>query len=51
MQSKNYFTETVTIVDAKVHYNEKQDWQKYPNDVGLTLTLDIGKDFQPKWKL
>ena len=49
--SKNYFTETVTIVKAVAHYCETQEWQKYPNDLGLTLTLDIGKDFQPEWYL
>ena len=48
---QNFFTETVTIVKAKVHYNETQKWRKFPDDVGLTLTLDIGKDFQPEWYL
>jgi hypothetical protein len=50
-KSKNFFTETITIVDAKVHYNETQKWRKFPDDIGLTLTLDIGRDFQPEWYL
>jgi hypothetical protein len=50
-QKSNIITENVKIVDAVMHYNEQQKWQKFPNDIGVTLTLDIGRDFQPNWYL
>ena len=45
--SSNILTQTVKIADIKVTYGEKRDWQKYSDDIGIDLTLDIGKDFQP----
>ena len=48
-EKKNYFTDTVTIVDAVAHYNEKQDWSNWEDHLGITLTLDVGRDFQPTW--
>lgn len=48
---KNYFIDTVKIVDAKLHYNETQSFRKFPDHLGVTLTLDIGKDFNPTWYL
>jgi len=47
----NFFTETVKIVSAEAHYCQKQKWQKFQDDLGLTLTLDIGKSFEPEWYL
>lgn len=49
--SKNYFTETVTIREAKAHYCETQEWRNFADDLGITLSLDIGKDFYPDWYL
>lgn len=45
--SSNIITQTVKIDDIKATYGEKQDWQKYSDDIGLDVTLDIGKDFKP----
>ena len=45
--SSNTITHTVKIADINVTYGEKRDWQKYSDDIGVDLTLDIGKDFQP----
>ena len=45
--SSNIITQTVKINDIKATYGEKQDWQKYSDDIGLDVTLDIGKDFKP----
>jgi len=47
----NYFTETVKILDAEVHYCKQQKWQKFTDDLGLTLTLDINRDFNVTWYL
>ena len=45
--SSNTITQTVKIADINVTYGEKRDWQKYSDDIGIDLTLDIGKEFQP----
>jgi|10_taG_2_1085330.scaffolds.fasta_scaffold02207_14 hypothetical protein len=29
------------------HYNTQQKWQRKPDDIGLEMTLDIGRDFEP----
>jgi len=41
------FTREVTIADAKAHFKETNPWGKQ-DDLGITLTLDIGKSFQPE---
>ena len=45
--SSNIITQTVKVANIAVTYGEKRDWQKYADDIGLDITLDIGKDFQP----
>ena len=45
--SSNIITQTVKIDDIKATYGEKQEWQKYADDIGLDITLDIGKEFKP----
>ena len=45
--SKGIFTKNVKIVDASVQYTPpKESWQKRQDDIILTLTLDVGADFQ-----
>ena len=46
---QNLSLDNATIVTADIVYNEKQKWQKTPDDVGVVLTLDIGKSFQPSF--
>ena len=45
--SANILTQTVKIAAINVTYGEKRDLQKYSDDIGIDLTLDIGKEFQP----
>ena len=45
--SSNILTQTVKIAEINVTYGERRDWQKYSDDIGIDITLDIGKDFQP----
>ena len=44
------FINDVTIVDIEVIYGGTE-WQKekYKDDVGINVTIDIGRDFQPKF--
>lgn len=41
------YTREVTIADAKAHFKEENPWGR-EDDLGITLTLDIGRDFQPE---
>ena len=44
----NIFVDNVTIASAEIKYGVKEDWQTYSDDISIHLTLDIGRDFQPK---
>ena len=35
------------VSGVKVFYDEKQPWQKRTDAIGIEMTLDIGKDFEP----
>ena len=43
----NIIVQPVTIADFSITYGEKRDWQKYSDDIGIDLVLDVGQDFQP----
>tara|TARA_Y100000310_G_scaffold329284_1_gene398822 strand:+ start:261 stop:848 length:588 start_codon:yes stop_codon:yes gene_type:complete len=45
--SSNVIVQPVTVADFNVTYGEKRDWQKYSDDIGIDLVLDVGQDFQP----
>jgi hypothetical protein len=45
--SSNVIVQPVTVADFNVTYGEMRDWQKYADDIGIDLVLDIGRDFQP----
>ena len=45
--SSNVIVQAVTIADFDITYGEKRDWQKYSDDIGIDLTLDVGQSFQP----
>ena len=45
--SSNVIIQPVTIADFEVTYGEKRDWQKFADDIGIDLVLDVGQDFQP----
>jgi len=47
--SSNVIVQKVKIHDINVTYGEKQDWQQFSDDIGLDITLDIGKDFKPSF--
>ena len=47
--SSNVIVQKVKVDDIKVTYGEKQEWQKFADDIGLDITLDIGKDFKPNF--
>ena len=44
----NIFVDKVKIASADIKYGVKEDWQTYSDDISIHLTLDIGRDFQPK---
>ena len=44
----NIIVQPVTIADFNVTYGEKKDWQKFSDDIGIELTLDVGQSFQPQ---
>lgn len=46
--SDNVIVQKVKIADVEITYGTKQDWQKYADDIGVNLTLDVGQAFQPK---
>ena len=46
--SDNIIVQKVKIADVEITYGTKQDWQKYADDIGINLTLDVGQSFQPK---
>ena len=48
-QRTNIGIDNARIVTANVVYNKAQKWQKKPDDIGIEMTLDIGKDFQPEY--
>lgn len=48
-QRTNVSIDNATILKANVVYNKAQKWQKKPDDVGLEMTLDIGKSFEPEF--
>ena len=43
----NIIVQPVTIADFNITYGEKREWQKYSDDIGIDLVLDVGQDFQP----
>ena len=45
--SSNVIVQAVTIADFDITYGEKREWQKYSDDIGIDLTLDVGQSFQP----
>jgi|TARA_Y100000296_G_C5146752_1_gene244148 hypothetical protein len=45
--TKNVSLQPVTILDIEAFYDTKQHWQEKADDVGVSLTLDIGRDFNP----
>ena len=45
--SSNVIVQSVTIADFDITYGEKREWQKYSDDIGIDLTLDVGQSFQP----
>ena len=47
----NISVDNVKIATAKVVYNQQQKWQKRPDDVGIEMTLDIGKSWEPNFYL
>ena len=46
-QRTNIGLDNVKIAKAEVVYNKAQKWQKKPDDVGIEMELDIGKDWNP----
>ena len=46
-QGNGIFISKVKITSIKAYYGEKQRWQKLPDDIGIEMTLDIGRDFEP----
>lgn len=44
----NIFVETAQIQDVNITYGEKASWQNFADDIGVEMTLDIGKGFNPK---
>ena len=50
-EKTNIRIDNVTITNAEVLYNTQQKWQKKPDDVGIEMTLDIGKDWFPTFYL
>lgn len=47
--SENIFVDNVKIVTANLNYETKQDWQTYSDDMSISMTLDIGRDFNPSF--
>ena len=47
--SENIFVDNVKIVTANLNYETKQDWQTYSDDMSISMTLDIGRDFNPRF--
>ena len=45
--TSNVIIQPVTVHDFSVTYGEMRDWQKYADDIGIDLVLDVGQDFQP----
>ena len=43
------FVSKAKIATVEAFYNEQQRWQKKPDDLGLMMCLDIGRDFQPEF--
>ena len=50
-EKTNIRIDNVTITNADVVYNKQQKWQQKPDDVGIEMTLDIGKDWFPTFYL
>ena len=50
-ENQGIFTKKSKIVDVVARYNVKETWQKREDDISLEITLDIGKDFQPTYKI
>ena len=52
-KSQGIFISKVIITDIKAHYDTKQKWQEAwqdkPDDLGIEMTLDIGRDFEPSF--
>ena len=45
--SSNVIVQKVKVADINVTYGEKREWQKYSDDIGMDITLEIGQSFQP----
>ena len=45
---KGIYIDSATIVNADIQYGQIPKGSKYSDDIGITLTLDIGKAFQPE---
>tara|TARA_R110000824_G_scaffold17372_6_gene70669 strand:- start:3666 stop:4208 length:543 start_codon:yes stop_codon:yes gene_type:complete len=46
-KTNGIFVSRSKVSGVKVFYNEQQKWQKKPDSIGVEMTLDIGKDFEP----
>jgi hypothetical protein len=46
-EGSNIIVKATTIADINITYNQQREWQQYPDDIGVDLTLDVGQDFQP----
>ena len=48
-KTNGIFISKSKISGVEVFYDEKQKWQKHPDSIGIRMTLDIGKDFEPEF--
>lgn len=46
-KSNGVFVSKSKVSAVKVFYDEQQKWQTRPDSIGVEMTLDIGKDFEP----
>jgi len=46
-KTNGIFVSKSKVSGVKAFYKEQQKWQQKPDDIGVEMTLDIGKDFEP----